>query len=326
MNWSASHRGRAAYGLDLLDQSGLLAVLLPEVAAMHGVEQPPEFHPEGDVWTHTRLLLDKLDRATPTLALGALLHDVGKPPVFRVADRIRFDGHVEKGVEMARAILNRLRCSRDDTDQVESLVAHHMHFKDVGRMKENTLKRLMRLPRFDEHLELHRLDCLAGRGNLETYELVKRKWEEMTAEEIKPAPLITGADLIAAGYHRPAFRRDPFRRRSRPIGTPPKHAGRSAGLGAGAVAAGRRLGRVPTRRFGRTWAGFPERRVGTPLGGRSPRWRLTSKWARFLDHTRNPCWIAAALDGKEWNRRSIQRMKTIRSNLRVPYGEMGIAV
>jgi poly(A) polymerase len=192
--------GGAAYGLDLLDQSGLLAVLLPEVAAMHGVEQPPEFHPEGDVWTHTRLLLASLDRATPTLALGALLHDVGKPPVFRVADRIRFDGHVEKGVEMSRAILTRLRFSRDDTEQVESLVAHHMHFKDVGRMKESTLKRLMRLPHFDEHLELHRLDCLASSGRLETYDLVKRKFEEMTAEEIKPAPLITGADLIAAGY------------------------------------------------------------------------------------------------------------------------------
>jgi len=173
---------------------------LPEIAAMHGVEQPPEFHPEGDVWKHTRLLLEKLDRATPTLALGALLHDVGKPPVFRVADRIRFDGHVEKGVEMSRAILTRLRCSRETSEQVESLVAHHMHFKDVGRMKESTLKRLMRLPHFDEHLELHRLDCLASRGNLETYDLVKRKWEEMTAEEIKPAPLITGADLIAAGY------------------------------------------------------------------------------------------------------------------------------
>ena len=193
--------GGAAYGLDLLDQSGLLAVLLPEVAAMHGVEQPPEFHPEGDVWTHTRLLLGSLDRATPTLALGALLHDVGKPPVFRVADRIRFDGHVEKGVEMSRAILSRLRCSRETSEQVESLVAHHMHFKDVGRMKESTLKRLMRLPHFDEHLELHRLDCLASRGNLETYDLVKRKFEEMTAEELKPAPLITGADLIAAGYH-----------------------------------------------------------------------------------------------------------------------------
>ena len=193
--------GGAAYGLDLLDQSGLLAVLLPEIAAMHGVEQPPEFHPEGDVWAHTRLLLASLDRATPTLALGALLHDVGKPPVFRVADRIRFDGHVEKGVEMSRAILTRLRFSRDDTSQVESLVAHHMHFKDVGRMKESTLKRLMRLPRFDEHLELHRLDCLASNGHLETYALVKRKWEEMAAAgEIKPAPLIAGADLIAAGY------------------------------------------------------------------------------------------------------------------------------
>jgi poly(A) polymerase len=192
--------GGAAYGLDLLDQSGLLAILLPEVAAMHGVEQPPEFHPEGDVWTHTRLLLEKLDRATPTLALGALLHDVGKPPVFRVAERIRFDGHVEKGVEMVRGILTRLRFSRDDAEQVESLVAHHMHFKDVGRMKESTLKRLMRLPRFDEHLELHRLDCLASRGHLETYDLVKRKWEQMTADELKPAPLITGADLIAAGY------------------------------------------------------------------------------------------------------------------------------
>ncbi|MGA3261622.1 MAG: CCA tRNA nucleotidyltransferase [Bryobacteraceae bacterium] len=193
--------GGAAYGLDLLDQSGLLATLLPEIAAMHGVEQPPEYHPEGDVWTHTRLLLERLGRATPTLALGALLHDVGKPPVFRVADRIRFDGHVEKGVEMSRAILARLRFSRDDAAQVESLVAHHMHFKDVGRMKESTLKRLMRLPRFDEHLELHRLDCLASSGHLENYDLVKRKFEEMSAaDEIKPAPLITGADLIAAGY------------------------------------------------------------------------------------------------------------------------------
>jgi poly(A) polymerase len=192
--------GGAAYGLDLLDQSGLLATLLPEVAAMHGVAQPPEYHPEGDVWTHTRLLLEKLDRATPTLAVGALLHDVGKPPVFRVADRIRFDGHVEKGVEMSRAILNRLRFSNETREQVESLVAHHMHFKDVGRMRESTLKRLMRLPHFDEHLELHRLDCLASNGRLETYEFVKRKFEEMPAAEIKPAPLITGVDLIAAGY------------------------------------------------------------------------------------------------------------------------------
>jgi poly(A) polymerase len=192
--------GGAAYGLDLLDESGLLAVLLPEVSAMHGVEQPREFHPEGDVWRHTRMLLENLDHATPALAMGALLHDVGKPPVFRVAERIRFDGHVEKGVEMAHAILARLRFSGDDTERIESLVAHHMHFKDVGRMRESTLKRLMRLPHFDEHLELHRLDCLASSGNLENYELVKRKLEELPASEIKPTPLITGDDLIAAGY------------------------------------------------------------------------------------------------------------------------------
>ena len=192
--------GGAAYGLDLLDESGLLAVLLPEVAAMHGVAQPREFHPEGDVWRHTRMLLENLDHATPALAMGALLHDVGKPPVFRVAERIRFDGHVEKGVEMAHAILARLRFSGDDTERIESLVAHHMHFKDVGRMRESTLKRLMRLPHFDEHLELHRLDCLASSGNLENYELVKRKLEELPASEIKPTPLITGDDLIAAGY------------------------------------------------------------------------------------------------------------------------------
>jgi poly(A) polymerase len=193
--------GGAAYGLDLLDESGLLAALLPEVVAMHGVAQPPEFHPEGDVWRHTRMLLENLDRATPALAMGALLHDVGKPPVFRVAERIRFDGHVERGVEMAHAILARLRFSNEDTERIESLVAHHMRFKDVGRMRESTLKRLMRLPHFDEHLELHRLDCLASSGNLENYELVKRKLDELPASEIKPTPLITGDDLIAAGYH-----------------------------------------------------------------------------------------------------------------------------
>jgi poly(A) polymerase len=192
--------GGAARGLDLLDSSGLLAALLPEVTAMHGVAQPPEFHPEGDVWQHTRLLLENLCHATPALAMAALLHDVGKPPVYRVADRIRFDGHVGKGVEMARAILTRLRFSSQETGQVESLVAHHMHFKDVSRMKESTLKRLMRLPHFDEHLELHRLDCLASSGHLETYEFVKRKLEELPASEIKPVPLVTGADLIAAGY------------------------------------------------------------------------------------------------------------------------------
>ena len=192
--------GGARYGFELLDASGLLGDLLPEIAAMKGVEQPPQYHPEGDVWVHTLLLLEKLGRATPTLALGALLHDVGKPTTFRVAERIRFDGHVEEGVRLAHGILTRLRFSHEDAGQVEALVANHMRFKDVERMKESTLKRFLRLPKFREHLELHRLDCLASHGSLENYEFVKRKLSELPAEQLKPPRLITGADLIAAGY------------------------------------------------------------------------------------------------------------------------------
>jgi putative nucleotidyltransferase with HDIG domain len=192
--------GGARRGFELLESTNLLDELLPEVAAMRGVAQPPEFHPEGDVWVHTLLLLDKLDHASPTLALGALLHDVGKPPTFRVAERIRFDGHVEAGVELAHGILDRLRFSRSETEQVEALVAHHMRFKDVPRMKESTLKRFLRLPKFEEHLELHRLDCLASHRQLDNYDLVRRKLEELPEEQLKPKPLLTGADLIAEGY------------------------------------------------------------------------------------------------------------------------------
>ncbi|HKE29006.1 MAG TPA: CCA tRNA nucleotidyltransferase [Bryobacteraceae bacterium] len=192
--------GGARRGFELLDSSGMLSVLLPEIARMKGVEQPPQFHPEGDVWVHTLLLLEKLDHATPTLAVGALLHDVGKPPTFRVAERIRFDGHVEEGVRLAGGILKRLRFSSTDTEQIEALVANHMRFKDVARMKDSTLKRFLRLPRFEEHLELHRIDCLSSNGNLENYNFVKRKLVELPAEQLKPPRLITGADLIEAGY------------------------------------------------------------------------------------------------------------------------------
>jgi poly(A) polymerase len=192
--------GGARRGFELLDASGMLADLLPEVAAMQGVGQPPEFHPEGDVWTHTLLLLADLDHPTATLAWGALLHDVGKPPTFRVAERIRFDGHVEEGVRLAHGILNRLRFSRGDMERVEALIANHMRFKDAHRMKESTLKRFLRMPNFGEHLEMHRLDCLASNRNLENYELVKRKLAELPEEQLKPAPLVTGADLIAEGY------------------------------------------------------------------------------------------------------------------------------
>jgi len=191
--------GGARRGFELLDATGLLAVLLPEVAAMKGVEQPPEYHPEGDVWVHTLLLLEKLRQPSATLAWGALLHDAGKPPTFRVAERIRFDGHVEEGVALTHDILSRLRFSREDMEQVEALVANHMRFKDVQRMRESTLKRFLRLPRFDEHLELHRLDVLSSNGCLENYELLKRRREELPEERLRPPRLISGDDLMEEG-------------------------------------------------------------------------------------------------------------------------------
>jgi poly(A) polymerase len=194
--------GHAKRAFELLDQSGLLAQVLPEISAMKGVEQPPQFHPEGDVFVHTLLLLEKLEAGgSKTLAWGALLHDVGKPATFRVApDRIRFDGHVEIGVKMAAEICRRLRFSNDETDQILALVDHHMRFADVERMKESTLKKFLRLPGFEEHLELHRIDCLSSNGITESYEYARGKLQSMPPETIRPVPLITGADLIAAGY------------------------------------------------------------------------------------------------------------------------------
>jgi poly(A) polymerase len=192
--------GGARRGFELLDASGMLLDLLPEVAAMKGVEQPPQFHPEGDVWAHTLLLLEQLRKPSATLALGALLHDVGKPPTFRVADRIRFDGHVEVGVRLAHTILTRLRFSREEMEQVEALVANHMRFKDASKMKESTLKRFLRLPEFEEHLELHRLDVMSSNRRLENYELVQAKLAEYGEKHLQPEPLVTGADLIGLGY------------------------------------------------------------------------------------------------------------------------------
>jgi poly(A) polymerase len=192
--------GGARRGFELLDASGLLADILPEVAAMKGVAQPAEFHPEGDVWTHTLMLLEGLRQPSQALALGALLHDVGKPPTFRIAERIRFDGHVEEGVLLARGIAGRLRLSRELATQVEELIANHMKFKDVPRMKDSTLKRFLRMPDFEEHLELHRLDCTASHGHLDNYDFARRKLAEFPEEHLRPQRLLTGADLIAAGY------------------------------------------------------------------------------------------------------------------------------
>jgi poly(A) polymerase len=194
--------GHARRAFELLDRTGLLKEVLPEIDRMHGVEQPPQFHPEGDVWIHTMMLLEQLPANSPrTLAWGALLHDVGKPPTFRVApDRIRFDGHVEVGVQMAREICTRLHFSNDETGQIEALVANHMRFKDVERMKDSTLKRFLRLPQFDEHMELHRMDCLASHGELGLYDFVAEKLRTTPPEEITPEPLLTGRDLIELGY------------------------------------------------------------------------------------------------------------------------------
>lgn len=192
--------GGARRGLELLASSGLLHEILPEVEAMRGVEQPPEFHPEGDVFIHTLIMLEGLQKPSATLAMGVLLHDVGKPPTFRRAERIRFDGHVQKGVEIAHAILARLRFSNDETTAVEALVANHMKFMDVGKMRESTLKRFIRQPAFAEHMELHRLDCLSSHGSLSSYDFVRRKLEELPPEQLQPKLLLTGRDLIAAGY------------------------------------------------------------------------------------------------------------------------------
>jgi poly(A) polymerase len=224
--------GGARRGFELLDETRLLAEILPEVKRMQGVEQPPEYHPEGDVWVHTLMLLEELDESVEgpglkpnvllphnrglkppsnpgvsvTLAWGMLLHDVGKPATFtppdpaRPGDRIRFNGHVDVGVAVARTILTRLRFSNEECEQILALIKHHMQFGDVMQMKQSTLKRFLRLPKFEEHLALHRADCLSSHGKLDMYEYAKKHLEEMGEEQIRPVLLLTGNDLIAAGY------------------------------------------------------------------------------------------------------------------------------
>jgi poly(A) polymerase len=199
--------GHARRAFELLDQTGLLAYVLPEAVKMHGVEQPPQFHPEGDVWVHTMLLLEKLGPGvSPTLAWAALLHDIGKPATFRPpdpkkpGDRIRFDGHVEVGVRMTEEILGRLRFSNEDTAQIVALVKNHMRFGDILQMRESTLKRFLRLPKFDEHLALHWMDASSAHGDLRLYVFAKERYEAAPVETIRPKLLVTGRDLIAAGY------------------------------------------------------------------------------------------------------------------------------
>jgi poly(A) polymerase len=188
-------------GLDLLDRSGLLAEVLPEIAAMHGVEQPPQYHPEGDVYEHVRLMLSKIEHPNLELALGVLFHDVGKKPTAKVDEkgRIRFNEHESVGAEMAEQIMTRLRYDNKSILAVRELVQHHMQFKDVPHMRPATLKRMMARPTFPLELELHRIDCASSHGDLKHYDFLKHQLEIMSAEEIDPPKLITGRDLIAMG-------------------------------------------------------------------------------------------------------------------------------
>jgi poly(A) polymerase len=194
-------RPHAGRGLEWLDATGLLPVILPEIAAMKGVEQPSQFHPEGDVFTHTRLMMEALPAgASAVLAWAVLLHDVGKPPTFqRAPDRIRFHEHDRVGAEMAEKILRRLRFSNEEIARVVLCVAEHMRFQFVKEMRPAKLKRILARETFPVELELHRIDCATSHRNLENYEFLKAKAAELPAEVIRPAPLVTGHDLLALG-------------------------------------------------------------------------------------------------------------------------------
>ncbi len=196
----------ARRGMELLADSGLLARILPEVDALAGVSQPPRFHPEGDVWIHVLNMLERLPvgdngRADDRLAWAVVLHDVGKA-VTRTEDGrgIHFYGHVGEGMRLAEDILRQLRFSNQDIGTILDLIRHHMRFMSVMEMRPGTLKRFLRLPDFPLHLELHRLDCLGSHGMLDTYDFCRRTMEELTREDLHPARLIDGDDLIRMGF------------------------------------------------------------------------------------------------------------------------------
>jgi len=223
--------GYACGGIQLLEAVRLLRPILPEISSLQGVEQPPEFHPEGDVWTHTLSMLQIMDETkrglrqglNPTatdwastaghcqssqesayppisLALGVLLHDVGKPETFEVKDRIRFNNHCEVGARIAIQICERLRFTSRQTERVAQLVRGHLKFKDLFQMRPATLKRFLRQDAIEEHLELHRLDCLGSHRNLDAWNAAKEYLNDLPPEVIRPARLVSGDDLIALGY------------------------------------------------------------------------------------------------------------------------------
>jgi poly(A) polymerase len=186
--------------LSLLHDTGLLEHILPEAEDMRGCEQPAQFHPEGDVFTHTVTALKFLPPSpAPALAWAALLHDIGKPPTMTVTDRIRFNNHHAAGAAIADRILKRLRAPNALCDDVVAMVENHMNFMNVGKMRLSTLKKFLSRATIRDELELHKLDCLASHGELDNYNFVKEQLEVFKAEEIKPPPLISGKDLINLG-------------------------------------------------------------------------------------------------------------------------------
>lgn len=185
-----------------LDKCGILNIVLPEVSALKGVEQPKEFHPEGDVFEHTMIMLELSKKRTFDFALAILFHDIGKPACYEVTDRIRFSSHEYVGAKMATQICNRLKLSNIVSKKIYDLVLNHMRFKDVKNMKESTLKRFFRMDHFEDHLELHRIDCLASHGSLENYNYCIEKINEFKNQkkELKPKLLLNGRDLIELGF------------------------------------------------------------------------------------------------------------------------------
>lgn len=194
---------RRVRGFDLLDASSLMGVILPEMVPLKGCEQPPDFHPEGDVFVHTRLMLSLLpETVSIPLVFAALFHDLGKPPTMQRDEngRIRFNGHESVGAEMTEKIMRRLRFSNEEIEATVAMVQNHMVFKDVQNMRVARLKRFMARPTFDDELELHRVDCLASHGLLDNFEFLKRRRQDFASEPLIPPPLITGHDLIAMGW------------------------------------------------------------------------------------------------------------------------------
>ena len=191
-------------GFDLLVESGLMEHIIPQILQLKGCEQPPQFHPEGDVFVHTRLMLSLLkDAPSIELVLSVLLHDIGKPATYSFdeeADRIRFNGHDKLGAEMSEQILRDLKFSNSIVEDVVQMVANHMTFKDVQKMRQSKLKRFMSRSTFNDEIELHRVDCLGSWGGLDNYDFLNKKMVEFANEPIIPQPLLTGKDLIELGW------------------------------------------------------------------------------------------------------------------------------